>query len=543
MPKQTEYKVGMYLRLSRDDERQGESLSIENQRTMLTKYINEQQGWTLYDEYVDDGISGTSFDRPGVQRMLDDAKTGKINLIICKDLSRFGRNYIQVGQYTDYIFPMYNIRFIALNDNIDTANSDSSSMDMMPIMNVFNEWHAANTSKKLRAVFESNARSGKYKTNYPPYGYIKGTDKNCTPIVDPYSAEIVRRIFEMRASGMNVKKIAETLNNEKIAVPSDYYYQQQGKPNPYYTEHLWSSGTVKRLLRNPVYLGHLIQLRTTTVSYKNHKVVKKDESEWAVTENNHEPIISQELWDKVREVDESVSQGKSTKEGVVLPLSGLCYCADCGAKMKKNGTHNCQFSPSYTCSRYSKYGKQYCSSHSIRTDAAEQIVLADIQHRIDMVGRDEEGARQVLLAQKMGLYEVQSAGDKKRQREISKRIDELGKLMQTLYEDRVLGKMPEKTCTTMIEKYQAELDGLEAELAELNKRSDAERECERDVDEYIRRLKSYAGAEKLTREMALDLIEYITIDANPRNHKVTRKINVYYKLVDKKLNDKRNALA
>ena len=154
LPKQTEYKVGMYLRLSRDDERVGESLSIENQRTILTKYIEEQHGWTLYDEYVDDGISGTTFERPGVQRLLEDAKAGKINLIICKDLSRFGRNYIQVGQYTDYIFPMYNIRFIALNDNIDTAKSDSASMDMMPIMNVFNEWHAANTSKKLRAVFE-----------------------------------------------------------------------------------------------------------------------------------------------------------------------------------------------------------------------------------------------------------------------------------------------------------------------------------------------------------------------------------------------------
>ena len=166
LPKQTNYKVGMYLRLSKDDERNGESLSIENQRKILTKYISEQQNWTIYDEYVDDGISGTSFERPSVQRMLDDAKTGKINLIICKDLSRFGRNYIQVGQYIDYIFPMYNIRFIALNDGIDTANSDSTSMDMMPIMNVFNEWHAANTSKKLRAVFESNAKSGKYMTTF-----------------------------------------------------------------------------------------------------------------------------------------------------------------------------------------------------------------------------------------------------------------------------------------------------------------------------------------------------------------------------------------
>ena len=170
---------------------------------------------------VDDGISGTSFDRPGVQRTLDDAKNGKINLIICKDLSRFGRNYNQVGQYTDYLFPMYNNRFIALTDNIDTLNSDSASMDMLPIMNVFNEWYAANTSKKLRAVFESNAKSGKYKCTYCAFGYFKGDDANSTPIIDPYAAPIVRRMFEMRAKGYNYKKIADILNAEKIPTPSD----------------------------------------------------------------------------------------------------------------------------------------------------------------------------------------------------------------------------------------------------------------------------------------------------------------------------------
>ena len=272
LPKQTEYKVGMYLRLSRDDERQGESLSIENQRRILTNYINEN-GWTLYDTYIDDGISGTTFDRPGVQRLLDDAKAGNINLILCKDMSRFGRNYIMVGQYVDYIFPMYNIRFIALTDNIDTLNSDSASMDMLPIMNVFNEWYAANTSKKLRAVFESNARSGKYKCTYCAYGYFKSDDGFNTPIIDPYAAAIVRRIFEMRAKGFNPKKIADILNAEHIPTPSDYQYQRLGKPNPHNTSHLWGNINVQRILKNPIYLGKLAQLRTTSVSYKNHKTI------------------------------------------------------------------------------------------------------------------------------------------------------------------------------------------------------------------------------------------------------------------------------
>ena len=185
-------KVGNYYRLSKDDEKAGESLSIENQRLILQKYVAEQ-GWELVDEYIDDGYSGTNFDRPEVQRLLEDAKNGRIDIIVVKDLSRFGRNYIQVGQYVDYIFPLYNIRFIALSDNVDTADTNSSGMDMMPIMNVFNEWHSANTSKKIRAVIEANARAGKYRTTFAPYGYIKGADEKKLPIVDEPAASNVRR--------------------------------------------------------------------------------------------------------------------------------------------------------------------------------------------------------------------------------------------------------------------------------------------------------------------------------------------------------------
>ena len=200
------------MRLSKDDERAGESLSIENQRIILTKYAQER-GWTITDEYIDDGYSGTNFDRPEVQRLLEDAKTGKIDTIIVKDLSRFGRNYIFVGQYVDYIFPMYNIRFIAISDNVDTANTNSAGMDMMPIMNVFNEWHSANTSKKIRAVAEANAKAGKYRSTHAPYGYVKGTGDKCLPVIDEPAASVVRSIFEMRASGKTYKEIYTILND------------------------------------------------------------------------------------------------------------------------------------------------------------------------------------------------------------------------------------------------------------------------------------------------------------------------------------------
>lgn len=221
----------------------------------------------------------SAFDRPGVTRLLEDAKTGKINLIIVKDLSRFGRNYIQVGQYIDYIFPTYNIRFIALNDNVDTANADTMAMDMMPIMNVFNEWHAANTSKKIRAVIEANAKAGKYRTNTAPYGYAKGTDEKKLPVVDEPAASVVRRIFEMRSQGISPRHIADKLNEEHIPIPSDYYYAKIGKPNPRKTSHLWCAERIRAIVNNPTYLGHLAQMRTTTVSYKNHKVINKDPSD------------------------------------------------------------------------------------------------------------------------------------------------------------------------------------------------------------------------------------------------------------------------
>jgi DNA invertase Pin-like site-specific DNA recombinase len=540
LPKQNNYNVGIYLRLSKDDERVGESLSIENQRRILVKYV-EEQGWKIYNTYIDDGISGTTFDRPGVQRMLDDAKNGRINLILCKDLSRFGRNYIQVGQYTDYIFPMYNIRFIALTDNIDTLNSDSASMDMMPIMNVFNEWHAANTSKKLKAVFDTNAKAGKYKCTYCSYGYFKGEDENRTPVIDPYAATVVRRIFEMRAKGYNPKKIADILNAEKIAIPSDYQYQRLGRPNPHNTSHLWGNINVKRILNNPIYIGTLAQLRTASVSYKNHKIIHKNEEDWAVIKNNHEPIVSQDLWDKCREVDKSVSHGKRDSRGITAPLSGFLYCDSCGNKMRAHGSAK-NAKPAYSCGLHSRCGGNICSTHYIKQYLIEDIVLSDIQAMIRLTF-DEADARQKFLAKKATFRAVQSAEDKKREREVENRLTELERLIQSIYEDKVLGKVPEDVCIGLLEKYSMEKKSLLAEYENMKQRFESQKQDERDVDEFIRRLKKYAGAEVLTRQMCLDLIGYITIDENHKSRTEPRKIHIYYKFLDKGLADKTNALA
>ena len=545
LPKQTNYSVGIYLRLSKDDERAGESLSIENQRKILVNYV-EEQGWNIYKEYVDDGYSGTTFDRPSMQRMLDDAKSGKINLIICKDLSRFGRNYIQVGQYTDYIFPMYNIRFIALTDNIDTANSDSASMDMMPLLNVFNEWHSANTSRKLKAVFKANAKLGKYKTTRCPYGYIKGDDVNHTPIINPETAPVVVRIFEMRAKGYNYGTIARILNDEEILPPDRYYVQKFGgnyqSQNPY-----WRGEYVKRILHSPIYIGTLVQLKNTTISHKNHKLVTRDEEDWAVVPNNHEAIISQELWDKCQEINESVSQGKRDNKGEVAPLSGLLYCDKCGCKMKQHITGKkptrAAERPEYICSGYANYGKKMCTSHYIKRYAIEDIVLADIRSKIALV-LNEDDAKQLFLEKKSTSHTIQFVEDKRDKVEIEKRITELDNFIQSVYEDKVIGKIPETVCVNLINKYQDEKERLQKELSNILERLSEVQQDEKDVAEFIKRLKKYAGAETLTREMTLELIEYIVvddikIDGVKNRH---RKIHIYYKLLDNALTNKHNAL-
>lgn len=545
MAKQTIYNAGIYVRLSKDDERAGESLSIENQKLILTKYVAEQ-GWNIVDIYVDDGYSGTSFDRPAVQRLLEDAKAGKINLIIVKDLSRFGRNYIQVGQYIDYIFPTYNIRFIALNDNIDTANKDTTAMDMLPIMNVFNEWHAANTSKKIKAVIEANCKAGKYRTTFAPYGYVKGDDENHLPVVDEPAASVVRRIFQMRSQGISPRHIADTLNNEGVPIASDYLYAKMGKPNPRRTSHLWCAERIRTMINNPTYLGHLVQMKTTTVSYKNHKNVKKDPSEWIIVENTHEPLVSQEIWDKCREMEASVSQGKKTKTGFVAALSGLMFCADCGEKMRlgwNNTTNGSKKKPrkyvrhNFNCGRYNRHGKIACKSHYIKMKDMNALVLADIRSMAALVVEDENEARRQFLAHKEKQNAHQTEAEQKRLREGKTRLAELETLIPSIYEDKVLGKIPEAVCVNLLEKYQAEQRALSAEIKALEEKLSAVQKDEHDVEEFIRRLKKYTDVQELTREIALELIEYITVDEYAADR--PRDIHIYYKFLEKPLPHKK----
>jgi len=534
-------KTGLYLRLSKDDERIGESLSIDNQRLILQKYAKDN-GFTVIDEYVDDGYSGTTFDRPEVQRLLDDAKTGKINTIIVKDLSRFGRNYIFVGQYLDYIFPAYGIRFIAISDNVDTADKNSTEMDMMPIMNVFNEWHSANTSKKIRAVLEASQRAGKYTSGWYPYGYVVGNDAKRSAIIDEPAAKVVRRIFDMRLQGYTPYRIARILSDEHIPNPTDYRTKNDGgkvdRPNP----HWWSHKTVRVILEDRTYTGCTIQHRRTSVSYKNHKQILRPQSEWIISENSHEPIVDEETFRKAQEITESAARSKLTKTGETTPLTGLLFCEDCGAKMKY-GVNNKKYKDTvisfkwYLCRTYANLGKSYCTTHGIKREDIEAVVLADIRSQFKLIEFDEAAARKEFLRNKAKYSDKTKAIDEKRLKELQKRSSELDLLIQSAFEEKVLNHLPEAVCADLCEKYQNEKETVNAQIVDLEKKIAEEGKDENDVDEYIRRIKKYGACEELTREMCLQLIEYITIDEKKmRNSRwgspAPRNIHIYYKFID-----------
>ena len=528
--KQKHYIAGLYYRLSQEDERQGESVSIDNQRTILRKYA-EERGFTIHDEYIDDGVSGTTFQRPEVQRLLDDAKTGVINTIIVKDLSRFGRNYIEVGQYVDYVFPAFGIRFIAIQDNVDTENRDSGAMEMMPIMNVFNEWHAANTSKKIRAVLKSNAREGKYHARKAPYGYVKSDTEKKTPIVDEEAAAVVKRIFEMRASGLSPHKIADKLNEDKIPNPSKYSFDKYGIVGKRNHFNLWAFCAVNSILRNPTYLGHMAQQRWGSVSYKNHKRYKNDESEWIVVKNTHEPIITQELWDKVREVEKSVAQGRKTKRGYTHPLSGFLFCADCGGKMKLNYINqDGKLYFNFNCGNHLRLGKSYCFSHFIRAKDIEAIVLDDIQTMAQRIVLDEKTIREDFIRHNAELADQAIKSAKKGLQIKRKRKEELSRLMQLAYEDRLKGKMPEDICIGFIQMYSDEQKRLENEITELEERLTETTNTIQSADDFIRNIKKYLEAPELTREMCYELIDRIIVGGHPKHTGKEREIDIVYKV-------------
>ena len=376
-------------------------------------------------------------------------------------------------------------------------------------MTVFNEWHAANTSKKIKAVRRSNALAGIYSAKKATYGYLKGRDKKRTPVIDKETAPVVRRIFELYVSGTSPKNIADILNAENIPSPGKLAYERlghKGRPNEM---RLWCEVSIRFMLSNIMYIGHLPMLQETTVSYKNHKRQAKDMSDWVITYNNHEPIISQELWDRVQERQKHMAQGRRTKTGYVHPLSGFLVCADCGSKLKMSGHLNgskTAYQYHFDCGLHIRYGKTICFSHFIPAKVLEEIVLKDIREMAQRIVLDENAVREEFMQRNADLADNAVKSAKKELQAKRKRVEELSRLMQIAYEDRLKGKMPEDICLNFIQRYSDEQKKLETEITGLETKLTETENTMQSADEFIRNIKKYFAAPELTREMCYELI-------------------------------------
>ena len=533
---ETTYNVGIYCRLSNDDERDGESVSIENQKLVLQRYVQER-GWNLVDIYVDDGYSGTNFQRPGVQRLINDAKAKRINVIIVKDLSRFGRNYIEFGQYTDYLFPSIGCRFIALNNGIDTENQDGST-DVMCFLNLFNEFYSRDTSKKVKAVKKACAEDGKFMGTYPAYGYKRDPADKHHLIIDEDTAPIVRRIFAMRASGIAFRKICTTLNEEGIQPPGVLYYQRKGSGDPRRVNHLWAETTVKRLIRNEVYIGNMVQGKYGTLSYKCRKMVSKPQEEWIRVEGTHEAIISREVWDTVVSIDSNHVCKRETTDGIKSIFSGLVYCADCGFKLR-NSIERFTYKDGrpgrrsfFICGNYGRSGKTACTSHYIGESALYEIVLQDIREKARCNSYDSENLIDRISRIKDRENHSRMASYEQELKATKARLSELEKLMQNLYEDKCSGVIPQTVFQTLIKKYEAESAQKAALLPELEQKARTQRENRNDASHWAEIIRRYTEITELDETLLFELVDRIEVgEAKCISAARVRDIRVYYRYV------------
>jgi len=356
-------------------------------------------------------------------------------------------------------------------------------------------------------------------------------------VIDEPAAAIVRRIFEMRAQATSPRHIANALNDERIPIPSDYEAARTGKPNNRRCNHFWCTAMINQILRNRTYTGDLAQLRTSTLSYKNRKVIKRDEEDWIIILDTHEAIVSREIWAKVREVEASVSQGKRTKQGVTMPLSGLMLCLDCGYKMRlcyNNTTNGSKKNPriyyrqNYNCGNYSRSGKHACSSHYINLKDIHQIIIDDIRTKAALALENEEVARKLFLQNRAQVTDKQVSLNRDELATSEKRLTELDGLMQSVYEDKIKGAIPEDVCVSFLEKYKEEQDKLSERVQSLQNELELQSQDEKDIDEFIRRIRKYVDIEELDRAMTLELIDHIKVGA--RNVE-EREIHIHYKLL------------
>lgn len=536
----------VYCRLSQDDGLDGDSNSITNQKKILLDVVT-RENLSNPILFVDDGFSGTNFDRPAISEALRLVENRQVSNFIVKDLSRLGRSYIKVGQLTEITFPSFDVRFIAFNDGVDSNKPNESNSIFLPIKSLMDEMYAADTSKKIRAVVQSKARAGERVTVNPPYGYLKAPNNPKNWIVDPVASEVVKRIFQEAKSGKSLSEISKGLENDKIFKPDRHRIEIglksiSSSPNVETLPYFWTRETLSAILGREEYLGHTVNLRTRTKSYKDRRKVDSPKEDWLIFKNTHEAIIDQETFDIVQKMrsHKRSNQRYKNRAGHENLFAGLVFCGTCGRKhyfcpQEKNGLNH----DHYKCSGYRKPIDGCENPHYIQKSALIEIVSGKLRQTIQEVHFDQEAFLKKLKRQSQAQF---SKDNKRQQLQLQKdehRSKEIDSIIQKLYEDNLLGKISDERFVKLSKSYEEEQKQLQTSISDLTEKLAKQQEDSLNISKFMARISKYTELPKLTVEIVNELIDKIVIQ-KPTGTKRNRiiQIDIYYNFIGKLNNEK-----
>ena len=536
----------VYCRLSQDDGLDGDSNSITNQKNILLDVVAREK---LPNPvlFVDDGFSGTNFDRPAISEALRLVENRQVSNFVVKDLSRLGRSYIKVGQLTEITFPSFDVRFIALNDGVDSNKPNETNSIFLPIKSLMDEMYAADTSKKIRAVVQAKARAGERVTTNPPYGYLKDSNNPKNWIIDPVASEVVKRIFQEAKSGKSLSEIAKGLENDKIFKPDRHRIEIGLKPissssNVETLPYFWTRETLSAILGREEYLGHTVNLRTRKKSYKDKRKVDNPKEDWLIFKNTHEAIIDQETFDIVQKMrsHKRSNQRYKNRAGHENLFAGLVFCGTCGRKhyfcpQEKNGLNH----DHYKCSGYRKPIDGCENPHYIQKSALIEIVSGKLRQTIQEAHFNQEDFLKKLEQQSQAQFNKDNKHQRQQLQKDEHRSKEIDNIIQKLYEDNLLGKISDERFVKLSQSYEEEQKQLQTSISDLTEKLTKQQEDSLNISKFMARISKYTELPELTVEIVNELIDKIVIH-KPTGTKRNRiiKIDIYYNFIGKLNNEK-----
>jgi DNA invertase Pin-like site-specific DNA recombinase len=530
MMKQHSKLTALYCRLSREDEQSGESNSIQNQKILLSEYA-QSKGYENCQYFIDDGISGVTFERKGFQEMLALIEAGEVERVVVKDLSRLGRNFIEMGQYTDYIFPQYDVHFVAIMDNVDSSTQNGTGDFIAPIRNIFNEIYVSDVSRKLRASHKIKSSKG-YPIGKPPLGYMRDPANRKRWIIDEDSIDLVKRIFKMRLDGESVNGIALTLRREKIDIPSVYAMKKGFDcPNNRLERQpcLWSHAMINKMLRNQAYCGDVINFKTFSKSYKLKARIQNDPENWEVHLDVHDPIIDRREWEQVQRTFENGNRRKP-KHVEKSVFAGHLKCSDCGANLRYKYTHQNPDNHYFSCGKNRE--KLCAKTHHIRVDVLERLLLAAIDNAVRFARDFEDDFVKIVVSERFRQIQIAQKQNKKKLATLCKREEELDVLFSKIYEDNALRKLPDCQFQKLLAKFQDEDAAVKEQIRHMEAVVNEENANEMDVNDFLAVVQRYTRVNHLTPAILREFIHHVVVHPRETIHGETiQKVEVHFNFI------------